>query len=154
MMPAVQGMWIDALIALMACVTIGLLLWAAFSERQDVAGQLEQRLNRMGLRQSSESVEQVDDATQSREALQRALSELEALKRSQSRSFLMRLLKSSGTGRSLRRHLLISAGIAAVVGLIAFVFGLALPLALAIGIAAGSILPVLHLRHLTGRRMA
>lgn len=144
----------DALIAGMACLTAGLLLWAVFSGQRNTAGLLEQRLNRMGLRQSLAEADESDDAARSREALQRALSELETLKRSQSHSFLMRLLKSSGTGRSLKVHLAISLAIAALVALASIAFGIGLPIAGAVGLVAGAVLPILHLRHLTKRRMA
>lgn len=147
-------MVLDALVALMACVTAGLVLWAAFGGRQDVAGQLEARLNRMGLRQAAAEPGEDDDAARSREALQRALQELETLKRSQGRSFLMRLLKSSGTGRSLKAHLAISGGVGALAGLVALAFGMVPALAAALGLAAGAGLPILHLRHLMHRRMA
>lgn len=147
-------MWMDALVAAMAFVTAGLSLWAVFGGRQDVAGQLEQRLSRMGLRHAVAEAGEDDDAARSREALQRALQELETLKRSQGRSFLQRLLKSSGTGRSLRAHLVMSTGIGLAAAAGALLFGLVPALAAAIGVLVGALLPILHLRHLTNRRMS
>lgn len=147
-------MWMDVLVAAMAFLTAGLLLWALLGGRKDMAGQLEQRLNRMGLRQSQSEEGEDADAARSREALQRALKELDTLKRSQGRSYLLRLLKSSGTGRSVRSHLAISFGLAAIVALVLLAFGLSLTLAAAIGVAFGAMLPIMHLRLLTRRRMS
>jgi tight adherence protein B len=147
-------MWMDALVAAMAFVTVGLSMWAILGGRQDMAGQLEQRLGRMGLREVVAEAGEDDAAARSREALQRALQELETIKRSQGRSFLQGLLKSSGTGRSLRTHVLMSTGIGLTAAAAVLLVGLVPVAAAGIGALVGTLLPILHLRNLANRRMS
>lgn len=147
-------MWLDLLAAAMAMLSFGLLLWAMLPARHNTAGLLEQRLNRLGLRRARDDENSDSEAARAREALQRALEELDTIKRSQGKSYLTALLKSSGTGRSLRRHLVISMGLTMVFTLILFAVFRALILASLMGAAIGILLPVFHLRLLAQRRMA
>lgn len=144
---------LNAMIAIMVFVTVMLVLWAIFGGREQTMGQLEGRISRMGLRGGTENTDAHDDEAKAREALQHALEELETLKRREGRFYLTRLLRSSGTERTLLRHAGISFGLAAAVFAVTWLFGLApfLSLALATGMGVG--LPIFHLRHLVNRRM-
>ncbi len=145
---------LELVIALMACLTTGLVLWGLFGPRTDTSGKLEERIIAMGLRQVGLDAAETDDEARSREAMQRALQELESLRKTEARSALQRLLNSSGTERSQRKHLVISLAVALLGFLVATVLGLNPVVAGILGTSLGVVLPVMQLRVLVNRRMA
>lgn len=138
---------------LLASLTVFLALLALFWRSGPAAGQLEQRLARLGLRGDPAARDESDEQKRATEAMQRALAELEALKRREGRFYLKRLLLSTGTNRSVARHLIVTLSF----GLLCFLLLIAAQvtpiLALILAVLAGVGLPILHLHYLAKRRM-
>jgi tight adherence protein B len=145
---------IEFLIALMACLTTVLLVWGLRGSRRKGMGRLESRLVGLGLHTTGSVSAETDDQARSRVALQRALQELESLKKTESPSALQSLLNSSGTERSVRRHLMISVMVGLLTMTVAVVLGQSAALGAVLGAAAGISLPILHLRMLVNKRKA
>jgi tight adherence protein B len=126
---------------------------ALFGARVTGEPRLEQRLARMGLKPDSVVKGEDDEQTRAREALNRALAELEAAKRRDNQFFLRRLLVSSGTDRSLLKHVALT--LALMLGIFAglWLIGTVPVVAAVLGVVAGLLLPILHLRFLTQRRL-
>lgn len=143
----------DLLVSLVVFLTALAVLWVAMSGRQSSAGKLEDRLNRLGfLTDPVEGDESLEQA-RAREAMQRALAELDTLKNRDGRFFLTRLLTRSGTERTLARHVILTLSIAVALQLVLLVFGASALTAVLIAFAIGIIGPILHLRYLVKRRM-
>jgi tight adherence protein B len=143
----------NILTSLVVFLTALAVLWAAMSGRRSSSGQLEDRLNRLGFLTSPVEGDESQEEKRAREAMQRALVELDTLKNREGRFFLTRLLTRSGTERSLARHVILTLSIAVVIQIALLLFGLPVPLATSIAFAIGIIGPILHLRYLAQRRM-
>lgn len=113
---------IDALIVGMVFLTVFLLLIGLQGRKLRAERPLEERLTHLGLRSGPVSGDGNDEELRSREALKKALKELEALQKSEGRSYLRHLLKSSGVGRSLAVHV----GISVIVAILVFAISLLL----------------------------
>lgn len=151
-MAAASPLLLHLLTALMAGTTAGLLLWGLLGKQSEQTGKLEQRLSNLGLRRSG--LDTVDEEARAREAMQRALKELESLRKSEGRSALQALLNSSGTNRSVRRHVVVSALVSGLAFIVLSITVKNLILAAILALVAGTGLPVVHLRLLANRRKA
>lgn len=151
-MTAFSPLVLQLLIAGMASVTCGLVLWGLFGQGPNPAGRLEPRITGLGFRQSGPDA--ADEEARAREAMQRALQELENLRKTERRSALQGLLNSSGSDRSVRRHVAISILVGAAGFLAVAAMGIHPIAALIPGAAAGIWLPILHLRLRMSRRKA
>lgn len=153
---ALPLLWLDLAAAGLVSLTGVLALLALMGPGARGQGALDHRLARMGVLAGQAGSKPGDagaDEARAREALQRALAELEAAQARDQRRALVRLLRASGTERSPGRHLAISAGVAAGLGLM-FLVVMPWPAAVVLGLVAGLALPVLHLRYLADRRTA
>lgn len=144
---------IDALIVGMVFLTVFLLLIGLQGRKLRAERPLEERLTHLGLRSGPVSGDGNDEELRSREALKKALKELEALQKSEGRSYLRHLLKSSGVGRSLAVHVGISVIVAILVFAINLLLNLNLILSFALAILLGGWLPILQLKMAVNRRM-
>lgn len=144
---------IDALIVGMVFLTVFLLLIGLQGRKLRAERPLEERLTHLGLRSGPVSGDGNDEELRSREALKKALKELEALQKSEGRSYLRHLLKSSGVGRSLAVHVGISVIVAILVFAISLLLNLNLILSFALAILLGGWLPILQLKMAVNRRM-
>ena len=131
---------LDLALAAMVFTTVALFLCAILDGGQGKAGILEKRLRSLGPGTSEARSSVADVEARAQDELQKALSDLDALRRKQHGFFLVRLLKNAGSERSVMRHLLLSLGLGAGIG-----FGLVLlkvPLhigaALGVGLGLGS----------------
>lgn len=143
----------DLLVSLVVFLTALAVLWVAMSGRQSSAGKLEDRLNRLGFLTDPVEGDESQEQARAREAMQRALAELDTLKNRDGRFFLTRLLTRSGTERTLARHVILTLSIAVALQLVLLVFGASALTAVLIAFAIGIIGPILHLRYLVKRRM-
>jgi tight adherence protein B len=143
----------DLLVSLVVFLTALAVLWVAMSGRQSSAGKLEDRLNRLGFLTDPVEGDESQEQARAREAMQRALAELDTLKNRDGRFFLTRLLTRSGTERTLARHVILTLSIAVALQLVLLVFGASALTAVVIAFAIGIIGPILHLRYLVKRRM-
>lgn len=136
-----------------ASLMVSLALVALFWRPKPTSGQLEKRLARLGLQSDPTTSHEADDQKRAREALQRALAELETLKRRQGLSFLKRLLLSTGANRSMARHVIVSLvfGLVSFAGLI--LIGVAPVVALFAATGIGIVVPILHLLRLSQQHM-
>lgn len=146
---------INIAISFMVFFTCGLLV-LAFLGGHDVknTGLLDGRLRKMGFQRIESKERDENDETRAQEAIQRALDELEAIRKRQGRSRILQLLKSSGTGRTVRGHFMISIGTTVIILVVLNILSFDLWFASLISVAAGWWLPLLHLKILTSRRMA
>lgn len=146
---------LNVLIAGMVFVTMLLLVAGVLGGAAREVRPLEQRLARMGYRSGSDRGDAAtSEEARSNEALQKALQELEALKKAEGHSYIRVLLKGSGNLRTLRAHVLISVVVGVLVFGVALAIGLNLWLALLVGAALGVILPILQLRRAFNHRLA
>lgn len=143
----------DLLVSLVVFLTALAVLWVAMSGRQSSEGKLEDRLNRLGFLTDPVEGDESQEQARAREAMQRALAELDTLKNRDGRFFLTRLLTRSGTERTLARHVILTLSIAVALQLVLLVFGASALTAVVIAFAIGIIGPILHLRYLVKRRM-
>ncbi len=143
----------NLLTSLVVFLTALAVLWIALSSRQSSSGQLEERLNRLGFLTDPVEGDETQEQLHAREAMQRALAELDTLKNRDGRFFLTRLLTRSGTERTLVRHIILSLSIAVVLQLVLLLFDVPTLPAVGIAFAIGIIGPILHLRRLSNRRM-
>lgn len=140
------------LTGLLVALTVGLSLLALFGPSTGGGGAaLDARLLAAGL--TGGTTDEPDEEARAREAIQKALNELEAARHRESRFALARLLKSAGSGRSVERHFAISLGTAAMAFVALWLLGLPLPEAGAGAALLGLALPLLHLRILAKRRL-
>ena len=144
---------IDALIIGMVFVTVLLVLVALQGRRLSPERPLEERLSHLGLREGPPTKDTATDELQSREAVRRALKELEALQKGTGRSYLRHLLKTSGVDRKLSVHIVISVVLGLVIFALAFVLGLGLVSSLVLAIALGAWLPIWQLKRAVNKRM-
>jgi tight adherence protein B len=140
-----------AVAALMA-MTVGLLALSFSMSRDKHDRIIDRRLSSLGLRNSSQSSSDQDEDVRSRAAITKALQELEALKRSQGRYSLRRLLKNAGEPRSLRAHLIMSILFAVVLFGLLVLPGVAMLPAAEVAIGAGFGLPILQLQLVVRKR--
>lgn len=139
------------LFGLSVTLTVGLVLMAFTGGDRKGKSALDARLLAAGL-VSVASVEP-DDEARAREEIQKALNELEATRQREGRFLLARLLKSSGTERSVERHLGYTAAATVVMALVLWLLDLPLlQVALgAVGLGIGA--PLLQVRILARRRL-
>lgn len=141
----------DLALGVMVALTLALVLIAFSGSEEKYRTPLEDRLIRSGLGSKAPIVE--DDEARAREALQKALAELETMRQREGKFYLARLLKSSGLDRSIERHVVLSAVAALILFVVLWLADLPLPLAGGLALLGGLLLPILHLRFLVGRRM-
>lgn len=139
-------------IGAMVTVTISLVMLAIWPSSEAARTPLESRLFEAGLGVAAQA--SADDDERAREALQRALVELDTIRRKQSKFYLARLLRSSGLDRSVEKHLLISIAIMFMALGIFWLMGTPLILMLLLGVSIGIGLPIFHLRWLVMKRKA
>lgn len=136
-----------------ASVMVTLALLGLFWRPKPRAGRLEDRLARLGLQIEHRMGPEEDEQKRAGEALQRALAELDTLKRRQGLSFLKRLLLSTGANRSLARHVIATLTVGLVAFALLILMGLLPVLAMFLAIAIGIALPILYLLRLSRQRM-
>jgi tight adherence protein B len=138
---------------IVASVMVSLSLIALFWRSEPPAGTLAKRLERFGPRDSLATHDEAARQRHAREALQRALAELDSAKRRDGLSFLQRLLLSTGSNRSLARHIIVTLFLSLVLFGVLIGTGLSPILALVLASIAGTVAPILHLQYLFKKRM-
>jgi tight adherence protein B len=133
-------------------MTVGLLALSFSMSRDKHDRIIDRRLSSLGLRNSSPSSSDQDEDVRSRAAITKARQELEALKRSQGRYSLRRLLKNAGEPRSLQAHLIMSIIVAVVLFGLLVLPGVAPLAAAGVAIGAGFGLPILQLQLVVRKR--
>ena len=137
----------------LAGLTVFLVLLALFWRPEPSLGQLEKRLVRLGLRDGATNRDASNEEQRASEAVQRALAELDALKRREGRFSVKRMLLSTGTNRTVAHHLIVTLSIGILSYLLLLLLNLSPFLALIFAASAGFGVPILHLRYLAKKRM-
>lgn len=136
-----------------ASLMVSVSLVALFWRPAPTVGRLEKRLTRLGMRGNPAAHDEADKQKHAREALQRALAELETVKRRDGLSFLQRLLLSTGSQRSMARHVILTLTLGLTTFGVLIGIGMVPILALLVAILAGIAIPILHLHYLFKRRL-
>lgn len=138
---------------IMVFITAALFLWFVLGGSVEAGGQLEARLERLGIQRIGKDDDGLDEDARARKALQSALAELDTIRQREGRSYLTRLLRSSGVERTYVRHIAISLIVMLAAFLGSTIFGLPFPLAMVLASGAGVGVPILYLQYLAKRRM-
>lgn len=142
---------ISLLFGLSVALTVGLILLSFAGTDQPSSAALDARLVAAGL-VGTKTVEP-DDEARAREEIQKALNELEAARYRDGRFALARLLKSSGTERSVQRHLVYTAVAVLVAASILLILNRPLIQVVIGSLVLGIGAPLMQVRILAKRRL-
>lgn len=141
----------NVLLAFLVFVSAWLMLYSLFGAKNKKALLFEQRFERLTTFDANNKETNQED--KSRDALEKALKELENIQKARGRSYLRQLLKRAGASRSLTGHVLLSVGLGVFFFMVFLGLGLNPLLAVLSSVLAGFSLPILQLRYVARKRL-